>query len=58
MPNSHIHEYVKEQIENEGYKLLGKEYKNVFTKLKIKCPEGHEYNDNVKRRDKNKETAT
>jgi hypothetical protein len=37
------YEPVKEQIENEGYKLLSKEYKNAFTKLKVKCPVGHEY---------------
>jgi ribosomal protein S27E len=37
------HEYVKEYIEKEGYKLLSKEYKNAFTKLKTICPNGHKY---------------
>ncbi|KFZ25571.1 MAG: hypothetical protein KQ78_02237 [Candidatus Izimaplasma bacterium HR2] len=29
-------------IKSEGYTLIG-EYKNSYTKVKIKCPEGHEY---------------
>ena len=37
------YEYVKEQIEKEGYELLSKEYKNSNTKLKVKCPKDHEY---------------
>lgn len=32
---------VKNYIEERGYVLLSKEYKNARTKLKIKCPEGH-----------------
>ena len=37
----HTYSYVKQTIENEGYKLLSTEYKNVTSKLKIQCPEGH-----------------
>jgi len=37
------YEYVKEQIEKEGYKLLSKEYINANTKLELQCLEGHEY---------------
>ena len=36
-------EYVKEQIEKEGYRLLSKEYKNAHTKMELECPEGHRY---------------
>ena len=39
----HTYEYIKNQIENEGYKLLSPIYKNAFSKLKIQCPEGHVY---------------
>jgi len=35
------YEDVKEEIEKEGYKLLSKEYKNNYTKLKLECTEGH-----------------
>ena len=35
------YEYVKEQIESEGYKLLSTEYINNKIKLKIQCPKGH-----------------
>jgi len=35
--------HVKEQIEKEGYKLLSKEYISWYSKLKIKCIEGHIY---------------
>ena len=35
--------YVKQQIENEEYKLLSKNYIDAHIKLKIKCPKGHEY---------------
>jgi hypothetical protein len=34
---------VKRFIENEGYKLISKEYKNAHTKLQIKCPEEHRF---------------
>ena len=37
------YEYVKEQIEKTGYKLLSKEYKNAHTKLKIQCSKKHIY---------------
>lgn len=37
------YEYVKEQIEKKGYKLLSKEYKNAHTKLKIQCSKKHIY---------------
>ena len=37
------YKYVKEEIEKEGYKLLSKEYKNNYTKLKLECSEGHIY---------------
>jgi hypothetical protein len=32
---------IKEEIENEGYKLLSTEYVNNKTKLKMICPKGH-----------------
>jgi len=35
------YEFVKSQFEKEGYTLLSKEYKNSYTKLDYKCPEGH-----------------
>ena len=31
------YEYVKEQIEKEGYKLLSSEYVNSREKLELKC---------------------
>lgn len=37
------YEYVKEQIEKEGYTLLSDEYVQSHEKLKVKCPVGHEY---------------
>jgi WD40 repeat protein len=37
------YEFVKEQFEKEGYKLLSKEYINSWTKLKYICPKGHEH---------------
>jgi len=36
-------EYVKEQIEKEGYECLSDEYVNSKTDLLLRCPEGHEY---------------
>lgn len=36
-------DYVRQQIENEGYKLLSDEYLNARTKLKIQCDRGHKY---------------
>ena len=35
--------YIKNFIENEGYTLLSKEYKNVNTELLIECNNGHQY---------------
>jgi len=35
------YDYVKEQIEIEGYKLLSNEYVNNKSKLTIQCPKGH-----------------
>lgn len=35
------HEFVKEQIEKEDYKLLTETYINAITKLKIKCDKNH-----------------
>jgi len=37
------YDFIKSQIEKEGYKLLSKEYKNANTKLKVECSEGHQY---------------
>lgn len=34
-------EYVKNELNKEGYELLSDEYKNNHTPLKIKCPNGH-----------------
>ncbi len=34
---------IKIYIEGFGYKLVSKEYKNVKTKLKMICPEGHNF---------------
>jgi len=39
----HSYKFIKEQIENPGYKLLSDEYKNNISKLKVECPEGHQY---------------
>lgn len=33
--------YIKQQLNNEGYELLSKEYKNNHTPLIMKCPKGH-----------------
>ena len=35
------YDYVKDYIENEGYELISTEYKNVHSKLKVKCPNNH-----------------
>lgn len=37
------YEYVKEQIESEGYKLLSKVYININSSLEIMCDKGHVY---------------
>lgn len=40
------YEEVKEYIDNEGHKLLSKEYVNNSTKLDIQCPHGHIFHPN------------
>ena len=40
------YEYIKEYIESFGYKLISKEYINVFNKLEVECPKGHRYKVN------------
>lgn len=35
------YEFVKEQIEKEGYKLISEEYKNCRDKLNIECDKGY-----------------
>ena len=35
--------YIQLEIEKEGYKLLSDEYEDAKSKIKIKCPKGHEY---------------
>jgi len=37
------YEFVKEQFEKEGYKLLSTEYINCEQKLDYVCPKGHEH---------------
>jgi len=37
------YEYVKEQIEKKGYKLLSGVYENAHTKLEVQCPKNHIY---------------
>jgi len=36
-------EYVRDYVEQRGYKLLSKEYINSTTKIKLLCPYGHEW---------------
>jgi len=40
---THTYEFIKNEIENKGYKLLSKKYQNALSKLKIQCPEGHNF---------------
>jgi len=43
-----LYDDVKKQIESvNGYKLISTEYKNSHAKLKIKCPNNHEYKVNL-----------
>lgn len=42
MPKKLSYEYIKEQIEKEGYQLISKEYKNAISEMKTICPNGHE----------------
>jgi hypothetical protein len=44
MPKKLTIEYVREQFEKEGYELLSKKYINAHTKLRYRCPNGHEHN--------------
>jgi len=37
------YEYVKDFIENEGYKLLSNEYKKASIKMEMECPDGHTF---------------
>jgi hypothetical protein len=39
----HTYEYIKRQIEKEGYKLLSDIYINSKIKLKVQCDKGHVY---------------
>jgi len=39
--NKYNIEYIRKKFEEEGYKLLSKEYKNNRSKLKIQCPSNH-----------------
>jgi ribosomal protein S27E len=39
----HSYEYIKQHFENEGYKLISKEYIGIHKKIKIECPFGHQY---------------
>jgi len=43
MPVKLKYNQVKDYIENKGYILLSKEYKNNSTKLEICCPKGHNF---------------
>ncbi len=43
MTKKHSFEFVKNYIENKGWKLHSKEYINVKSKLNIECPKGHKY---------------
>jgi rubredoxin len=38
-----IYEFVKDEIERRGYKLLSKNYINSGSKIKIECEKGHKY---------------
>ena len=42
----HSYDYVKNIIEETGYRLLSNNYVNVESKLMFKCPKGHEFNMN------------
>ena len=43
MGKKYTYQEVKEYIENFGYELLSKEYKNNKTKLKLVCPNGNSW---------------
>lgn len=40
---NYSYEYVKNYIENLGYKLISKEYKNMRDKITVQCDKGHVY---------------
>lgn len=37
-------DFIRSEFEKEGYELLSKEYVDAHTKLKYRCPKGHEHN--------------
>jgi len=39
----HSYSFVKNYVEEQGYTLLSKEYKNNHEKIRLKCNVGHEY---------------
>lgn len=41
---THSYEYIKTYIENEGYRLLSKTYEKSKKKIKLLCPNNHEWN--------------
>jgi len=43
MSNKYTYEFVKDQIEKTGYKLLSTKYVGSNDKLSLKCPKGHEW---------------
>ena len=38
---AHTFDFIKKEIEKENYKLISKNYKNIYTKLDIICSAGH-----------------
>ena len=40
MTQKHTIDFIKEQIENEGHKLISKRYQNSHTNLQIESPDG------------------
>jgi hypothetical protein len=43
MPKKLTYDYIKSYIEEQEYTLLSKEYIGALYKLKLKCPENHEF---------------
>ena len=41
--NKHSYEYVKNYLDNDGYKLLSETYEGSREKIKILCPNNHEW---------------
>ena len=55
MPRRLKYEDVKKYIENVGYELISKDYKNSVSKIVVKCPRGHIYEvtfDNFKKKNR------